>query len=1002
MPITYLTEKAGDRAGLDPRNVGSLLGAFDDKLLLAALAIANPGVHSALERIDAVEPDSRLARTLHHYLVRLSSRATPFGLFAGVGLIGWGPTTDAVLVGGRPTTRTRPDMKWLTEFVGFAEADIEIRRHLSYWANSAVYQRGGRIFALSRGDDSRPRWDTVSVRSTRVARQAILLARNSITHHGLVKRLVDDSNASVEKVEKLVEQLWSRQFLTTDLLPPLTSGDPAAHVADRLARIPAAAAAYETLQGLLSAMAAFDAGVLATIDDYRALQSSASRLGVDFAADPPQVDMGLSLAGTSISSRVAAEAARAADILLQVSPTPFQTCQIDAYRSRFESRYGQGRAIPLLELLDPNFGLGSPYAAPDVPVPDHSSRNRALTEIAVNALIEKRSEVVLNSEMLARLRTESSTTSPPPSLDIAVSVLASSADDIDNGLFTLVVGANLGAPTAGRNLGRFADLLGTPAFDALAQVSPADRRSHTGIVCAELVYSPAQTRWANLAVRPHFSDYEIVVAATPGVPPQRVIALHELDVEAVEGRFRIWWTAGNAEVRVTAGHMLNEMSAPDVVRFLVDAQRCMHGPYRPFDWGDAALLPALPRMQFGRIVLCPARFRAADLITKSVGTVTDFAAAVDQWRRRWGVPRYVHVGSGDHRLLVDLETEFGLNGLRLELRRFTRREPPIVEEALPTPEQVWLHGPGGRYVAEIVVPLMRIADAPSKIAAAPTAPTRVHATDRLRAPGSDWLYCKLYCPTNAEEEVLCDTVGMLCDPLTASGLVHDWFFVRYSDPDPHLRFRFRGEPEVLMTAVLPRLCAWNQQLIDRDLCVSAAIDTYCREVERYKGLAGMDYSEKVFGADSRAVATLLSLRRAGAFDLDPVVLAAITVHDLLAHAGYENSDQLDWTSAIVSRIPAPYPSLRSEIRQVRGVLCRGLGRSTGDAEINTVLAARRHELGAMADRINSITSGESTTRDDLLHSHIHMHCNRLLGRDRAAEAHALIVLQKALYGIAVA
>jgi len=285
-------------------------------------------------------------------------------------------------------------------------------------------------------------------------------------------------------------------------------------------------------------------------------------------------------------------------------------------------------------------------------------------------------------------------------------------------------------------------------------------------------------------------------------------------------------------------------------------------------------------------------------------------------------------------------------------------------------------------------------------ATAPGAPSRVRAADRLRAPGSDWLYGKLYCPTNAEEEVLCQTVGTLCDPLSATGLIQDWFFVRYSDPDPHLRLRFRGEPEVLMTAVLPRLCAWNQQLIDRELCLSTAIDTYCREVERYKGLAGMDYSEQVFGADSRAAAQLLSLRRAGVIDLDPVVLAAITVQDLLAHAGYGNEEQLSWISAIVGRIPSPYPPLRGEIRQLRRLLCGGLTMSPGGVEIPAVLAGRRQQLDAMSDRVAVITRGEPTIRDDLLHSYIHMHCNRLLGRDRTAEAHSLIILQKSLHGIA--
>jgi lantibiotic biosynthesis protein len=989
------------RAPLMPINqdLNSLHAAAADERVRAALAIANPGVLDALERTAVLEPDSRLARTLHHYLVRIYSRATPFGLFAGAGLIGLGTTTDVALAAGRPTTKTRPDMKWLNELVNTLEKDIEVRHELSYRANPAVFERAGRLFALSGGDDTEPGWSTISVRATRVTRQVIRLARNGIAHRELVDRLATESGASTQKAERLVDQLWSQQLLRTDLHPPLTDGDPAAYVRDRLAHIPAAAVTYATLRSLLSAMAAFDAGSRGTLDDYQALRSAAEPLGMDLSKDPPQVDMALSLSGSQLSDKVAAEAARAAQVLLDLSTPPLQSHQIEAYLDRFVSTYGYGRRVPLLELLDQHFGLGSPYVTLDGHFED-TQRDRILTKIALNALAENKSEVELDAETLTRLRTRSSADDDPPSLDVVVSVLAESAADLDEGRFTLVVGANLGSNVAGRNLGRFAHLLGEPAIDALAQTSEPSR---PGTVSAELVYTPADPRWANLAVRPHCSDYEIVVAATPGVPSERVIPVDELVVEAFEDRFRISWSRGDAEVRVTAGHMVNESKAPDVVRFLMDTRPDARRPYQSFDWGEAAQLPALPRVRAGRTVLCPGRFPSTDLIGPAGRAPAEFASAVAGWQHRWSVPRHVHVSTGDHRLLIDLETEFGRNGLRLELRRFTEHEAPSIEEALSTADQAWLTGPGGRYVAEVVVPLLRATEpSPTASKAFPAVP-RVRVADRLRAPGSDWLYCKLYCPVNAEEDVLLDTVASLCDPLATADLIEDWFFVRYSDPEPHLRLRFRGEPEVLLITVMPRLCAWNQQLINRDLCFTAAIDTYDREIERYKSIAGMGYSERVFGADSRAVAKLLALRRAGIIDLDPVVLAATSIRDLLELAGYDHAEQLRWITSIVGRIPSPHPGPRNEVRQLRAVLCSGPSAFTafkGGAEVAAVFDGRRRELPGLADRVDEITQGTPAVRDDLLHSYIHMHCNRLLGRDRTREAKSLIVLQKTLYGLA--
>ena len=70
--------------------------------------------------------------------------------------------------------------------------------------------------------------------------------------------------------------------------------------------------------------------------------------------------------------------------------------------------------------------------------------------------------------------------SAPVSLDIAVFVLAGSAAAIDAGDFELLIGPNLGAQEAGRNLGRFADLLGAAGSAALAAVAAADALQQSG------------------------------------------------------------------------------------------------------------------------------------------------------------------------------------------------------------------------------------------------------------------------------------------------------------------------------------------------------------------------------------------------------------------------------------------------------------------------------------------------------------------------------------------
>jgi hypothetical protein len=45
------------------------------------------------------------------------------------------------------------------------------------------------------------------------------------------------------------------------------------------------------------------------------------------------------------------------------------------------------------------------------------------------------------------------------------------------------------------------------------------------------------------------------------------------------------------------------------------------------------------------------------------------------------------------------------------------------------------------------------------------------------------------------------------EQLQASGWMDRWFFVRYADPEAHVRLRFHGKPEVLLGQLLPALQA---------------------------------------------------------------------------------------------------------------------------------------------------------------------------------------------------
>jgi hypothetical protein len=651
-------------------------------------------------------------------------------------------------------------MGWPADLIARLEDDPELRARLPLVADRSLLVRAGRAFRAGGTDGA------ASVRATSAVRRTLAPARAPVSRAEIVEALITLPGATPEKADGLIDDLLRQGFLHYDLRPPLT-GDPLRHVQERLVGHPLA----EDLAGLRKALREWDARPLD--DRVEAWPGLLDRVSTIAAGTDPrnllQTDLALPLAGTGLSRRIGSQAAVAAELLLRLSPYPAGPPHLNAYRRAFESRYGTGREVPLLELVDPDFGLGSPIdRANEISAP--AARHRLLSGLAMNACRDRLTTVELDDDLLRRLQTWTPEAAfAPPSLDIAVLVAASSAEAVDKGDFLLVVGPNLGAGAAGRTLGRFADLLGPPAVAALAQAARAESRDTPARLLAGVVYTPERARSGNVAIRPSGHRHEIHFGPSAGVSDEWLVPVDELVVGLRDGIFTVRWPARDVEVIATQCHMLNPAHAPAAARFLLDVARDGRCVFTSFDWGPAAGLPFLPRIQRGRIVLSLARW----LVDPAALRDSHSLAA---WREAHLVPRHVYLAGGDNRLLLDLDDADQAELLRME----PPGRPVLLQEALPHPAHAWLPGPEGTHLSEVVVPLGLRQRRP--VSPGRRRPEAVPARTRLRPPGSDWLYLKVYGPRRFEDELIVDSLRPFAQFVTGAGLADGWFFLR--DPSP--------------------------------------------------------------------------------------------------------------------------------------------------------------------------------------------------------------------------
>ncbi|MGW6288675.1 lantibiotic dehydratase [Streptomyces sp. NPDC055107] len=1004
--ITDETAHAPGAPGEAGRLRQAILHLAADPLVAEALALSSPSladrVDGLLDGRPATLPQLRRCfRAVLRYRIRMGGRSTPFGLMAGVTHVRFTDTLS-VRFAGAHRKAVQPDAAWLAEVTSRWERRPAILAHLRLSANGLCVRRGERLVlphvtAADTGRaDGRPadEVDEVSVRCTEAVRAALVCARTPVTHAELAARMRDSlPEPPAGAVEGVIAELVAHSFLLTDLPPAPDAPDPLRHLTDRLAAVPAAADEAALLREVTADLAGYSArppgqglhGLRRAVRRMRALQPCERPVTADLALD----------ADIELPHAVAREAAHAAELLWRTGPPAHWRRPLGAYHEAFLHRYGTERAVPLDELLDPVDGLGHP--GPFVPsTGGDGRRDSVLLALAEEAVLAGRREIELTDKDIAALEDDAGV--PPPSAEAVFHLLAPSPDAVKRGDFTLVMSPLTGSWPAGALWGRFAPLLPEAAQDlrnlAAAALTGSPAGTADAPVPVQLVFRPRDARCGNVIRTPRWAGHTLA----PGTFGERSapgsLGLEDLAVVATPDRLRLVSPLhGGREVAAGTFHMLNTGThAPPHVRLLqlltADGVRPLHG----WDWGAARDWPYLPGVRNGPSVLSRARWlvRDQDVLDQAAET-RHWLPALRAWQRRWRVPDRIEVGTFDQRLPLDLTRPADLSLLRRELSH----RPDAEIHAAVDPDgsgSGWLTGPtGGHHTAEISVPLLRRtapADAPG--------PPRRHDTPSSRRPprhlpGGDWVFAKLYGPTWAQNTVLVRHLPELLDGLPNE--VDRWFFVRYADPDPHLRLRLRGEPRALTARVLPRLHDLAEDLRAQGLAGRLVLDTYEPETARYGGTAeAMAAAERVFHADSAAALEHLRLLDASPPPVDPLLLAAAGQAHLAFHFPAPDGTSAEPDRARQLLSIAPRGEHHDTFRARRREALRIVDPFDGFATLRA-LSATAPLMTAWTGTAESLSSyghhltGTDAQRVPLLASLLHMHHNRISANpSRSAES----------------
>jgi thiopeptide-type bacteriocin biosynthesis protein len=971
-----------------------------------AVAAASPHFHDEVVRWSSADqpPDNRkLERALVRYISRMAGRPAPFGLFAGwsTGVVG-DHACLALPARALERPRSRLDMGYLSRLVDALSVDPELRAGLTYRPNPSQYSIGGRVhYVEAYSRDDRRAHRIVAADGTPELLDTLRRARGGEGLAALAAALESDE-VDGDEARAFVEELVDAQLLIPDIALSVTGSEPGSALTQRLAALPAGAPTAQVLDDVACELEAGDhapAGGRAAL-----VQRVAARLSeLPAPVDPVrlvQVDLLRPTPDAALPEIVIAELTRGINALCKLARPSPEPQALRMFRERFTERYG-ARMVPLVEALDGEVGIGfDEDAAPErlggmandrLP---WDARETLLLRIATEAARHEQREVDLDA---GAVELPESTLTLPDAF-AAMAVLAAESDAaLGQGEFELRL-LGLNGPSGARLLGRFCH-----ADDELRGHVEGHLRAEEalqpGAIFAEVAHLP-EARLGNILTRPHLREHEIVLLAGSTAAEEQRLLLDDLLV-AVEGGAVVLRSRRHGRrvvPRVTTAHDVTTFGLA-AYRFLGLLQVQGAAAWVGWDWGPFSSLPRLPRIRAGRVVLAPERWSLSigQLGRMRSGSPADGFAAVQEWREANGVPRLVGLEQDESAFPVDLDNPAVVDAL---LAGIDDETGAVLSEWWPAPEKLAVHGPGGRYVHELIVPFTL--DRP----VAPAAPS--HRSERRPArrtcpPGSDWLYLKVYTGPVTADRLLVDELAPLAQRAVAAGFADSWHYLRYGDPDFHVRVRLHGEPQTLASVVLPGLLEEADRMVAAGLAWRVVLDTYEREIERYGGTDAITLAESAFHTDSEAVVAGLALLPAGdEAARDRWCLAVASVAALLRSLGLDEQRM----TAVVAGLRAAYGAeqrvdadrrrelarrLRAERPRLEPMVDAALSGANGSVT-QPALAAILAPLAELAPVGMQLAELEREGRleagfEEIAASLAHMHVNRLLRAD--ARAHEL-------------
>jgi len=650
-----------------------------------AIFLASPDLFNQMQEwfkgeLDDPKKRERLVYGILRYLVRMSTRPTPFGLFAGFSTGTWTDETRVDLpTQDKYSRHTRLDMNYLCALALDLARHPVIKEKIKFYPNSSIYLVGNQLrYVEYRYHKARRTHHIVAVDHSEYLQRVLEKAENGAYLKEMAELLVDDE-ITIQEAREFIEELVESQLLVNDLEPAITGPE----FLDQILVILDGIDGIDQIKQLgLRAKHAIEkvdsSPIGSTTNSYMDIVEGVKPLGTEFELKFMfQTDMVKPTAHCSLDKNMLEEIMEGVEVMNKLSASNRNTT-LGQFRDAFRERY-ETREIPLLHALDTECGLGyRQMASPgdisplvdDLALPATGEDGSDMRWNRIQSfLFNKYKECVANNLYEVEIKDkdlegfQAKWDDLPDTFSMMVQVVAQKSDENSKEKIFM---SGFGGSSAGNLLGRFCHA-DQPTFDFVKQISAKEAELKPNSILAEIIHLP-ESRLGNILLRPVLRDYEICYLGKAAVEPEFQLKLEDLMV-SVRGNYVVLRSRRlNKEIvpHLTSAHNYSRNALP-IYHFLADLQTQNIRGGAGFGWGALANeYDFTPRAVYKNLVFSPATWNIKKEEFKPFFKIKDdgeLVEAVTKWRQEKKMPARVAQVDADNKLFIDLDSALSIRTL---------------------------------------------------------------------------------------------------------------------------------------------------------------------------------------------------------------------------------------------------------------------------------------------------------------------------------------------------